>query len=1493
MRKIFKILSVITALTAIMLSAVSEAAVKSVTIPGWSTLYMGGPVCEYELEKTTKPGNSVLHVNYKSEKFSDRYARFNTSVPVEKGKTYIYGLSLKSSKSARVSLRVDWSSSFSALPKGATFDWTEFSRTFTAQEDKNVSLGILLEDKAEIWADDFFCYEYTNGKRIGPNLVLNGGFDSERTYDLISYKNGTAVKLMVGDEPASPGRFIDDDKLNYYLYTQSSQKRNMSLVVYYDGEKYAEENFNADSKGNEYSFELNGLEQGDHELVFNVIDDSGNIIMEYKTVGLYRHAKEEFLEKYTRRMGMSGTFNSSRMIDTLGKLMRLGTGRYEYGWQGIEKEKGIYTINSDNMDYANENGVDVISLLDYNNTLYADGSKYGMHNKENIDAYVNYCLAIQKKAPYLKYFEIWNEPNGANWWYPKKNPTGYSYMAEVAGQELRRVNENAKTLVGVVANGDSSYVNNILEAGLYPSMDIVANHPYIRPAKVDVAYDRMLSNMTGVIMRHGGWKEQIITEVGWPTVTNGTTWEQAAIELAKQGIAADYYDIQQNQYYMWGDITSKGNYNPAFGEDNFGVISSKRDGVDVYKPSVYSIKTMTDMTNGAIFCGKLYFNNDDDIAAYAYARDGVIICAVWSKNGEKKISFDNILTGLDMNGNEIESGKEFTIEEKPIYLKGLDKQLIINSLEKNSTVYMDLYLDESKKVFSESMDKKGFDKAVEILREDAKRAKTLAASGNFPSEEEALNLFKEHYENGYKIIEMYQNGELEISEAQLSALLYLNHWSGMLWNAVYILAVDGNEQYSIIDNADYDEAIAALNEKAGEHTLSYSSAILKIAKNYKEKAEGVLMMEGENELKAGAVKGWSEMCNALSRLASKMIEAESVADDNIIIQLPDDETDVDLSVQDTVYVSAYNYRKTQPLSGRIEIVSPKGNVVGKSEDVTINAGANEKVPVNVFLLQIDSGDYKMRFIENEKEIVSRKAALTGNPLYEINIKPIDTVYSDINSITVNVQNMKDYAVSGKIIIKPLCDWELESEERSINLDASQSSELIFNVSKKTSVPFHFYPFSILIQDKGGNKVYEKIHMLNFTVIKKADSEIDPQKFDGEISDWEDAYPVYVQFPENPLDEKNWVGGNYTRMLTKWDENYFYMLFDAYDFNHANVQVASSCWNGDAIQIGIDTLDNGGMGYSDDDYEYGIAKTEIDGIVTYAFHAPADVKGGRKPDDWLQIKRDENEKLTRYLLRIPKDSIKPLSLSENTVFGMDILVADANLTSRDKYAGLANAIADGKKPDWYWSFKLVSDTSKIESDKYPPIPVEFNTESVDVSDSSFKDISGHWAENDIKYMKKRGFISGKSDEIFAPEATITRAEFVTMLMNVSGKSQANEAAPYSDVDSNSWYAEYVNNAYASGFISENIADEEFFPDKNIIREEAIEMLNRYYSENHSNAEYKPMFGFSDCSDISPWAAAAFQNLYNYGVVNGNADGTLNPKGTLTRAEAVVLLKKGMN
>lgn len=106
---------------------------------------------------------------------------------------------------------------------------------------------------------------------------------------------------------------------------------------------------------------------------------------------------------------------------------------------------------------------------------------------------------------------------------------------------------------------------------------------------------------------------------------------------------------------------------------------------------------------------------------------------------------------------------------------------------------------------------------------------------------------------------------------------------------------------------------------------------------------------------------------------------------------------------------------------------------------------------------------------------------------------------------------------------------------------------------------------------------------------------------------------------------------------------------------------------------------------------------------------------------------------------------------------------------------------------------------------------------------FEDIAGHWGEPYILQMAKKELIKGKTKTSFEPDSRITRAEFLTMALNVAGVTMINGES-YTDVAMKSWFSPAIATAKSMGLIDERmVSDDRFYPDIDITREEMTAII----------------------------------------------------------------------
>lgn len=120
------------------------------------------------------------------------------------------------------------------------------------------------------------------------------------------------------------------------------------------------------------------------------------------------------------------------------------------------------------------------------------------------------------------------------------------------------------------------------------------------------------------------------------------------------------------------------------------------------------------------------------------------------------------------------------------------------------------------------------------------------------------------------------------------------------------------------------------------------------------------------------------------------------------------------------------------------------------------------------------------------------------------------------------------------------------------------------------------------------------------------------------------------------------------------------------------------------------------------------------------------------------------------------------------------------------------------------------------------------EGYDLSDSSsriFSDLKeGSWYNKYINAAFEKGILVEKSGQDFRPDSPITRAEFAKLIEFIDKKN--NSIAPFADVKGHI-YEDAINQAYGNNRIA-GYPDGTFRPDASITRAEIVTILNNFYN-----------------------------------------------------------------
>jgi hypothetical protein len=150
-----------------------------------------------------------------------------------------------------------------------------------------------------------------------------------------------------------------------------------------------------------------------------------------------------------------------------------------------------------------------------------------------------------------------------------------------------------------------------------------------------------------------------------------------------------------------------------------------------------------------------------------------------------------------------------------------------------------------------------------------------------------------------------------------------------------------------------------------------------------------------------------------------------------------------------------------------------------------------------------------------------------------------------------------------------------------------------------------------------------------------------------------------------------------------------------------------------------------------------------------------------------------------------------------------------------------------------------------------------------------------------------YIFGYPDGSVRPDSTITRAEMAAMIFRLlaDDAKNANYQIPFSDVEQGKWYSQAIAYLASQGIVA-GYPDGTFRPDQPITRAEFAKMVAGFDELDETSRN-----SFSDTE--GHWAAGFISSAAAKGWVSGYPDGTFQPEGGTTRAEAVTVINRMLN
>lgn len=242
---------------------------------------------------------------------------------------------------------------------------------------------------------------------------------------------------------------------------------------------------------------------------------------------------------------------------------------------------------------------------------------------------------------------------------------------------------------------------------------------------------------------------------------------------------------------------------------------------------------------------------------------------------------------------------------------------------------------------------------------------------------------------------------------------------------------------------------------------------------------------------------------------------------------------------------------------------------------------------------------------------------------------------------------------------------------------------------------------------------------------------------------------------------------------------------------------------------------------------------------------------------------------------------------------------SQMASEQGFYGLvaAQRMRDGKN-----SLYRMSDVIKITGEISGPVPgnglegknTAVKSKLITAPGRTFDDITGVNAHKNlpaIEALAFRGIINGKTENLFEPDATMTRAEFAAIVVNSLGlEAKANDK--FTDVTADDWFSPYVGTANSYGIVN-GTSDTTFNPYGTITRQEAASMVARaaklcgMNTEIESDSVRDVLAQFTDYVKTAEWARPSLAFCYQENILD-QSELEIKPITNILRSEVAQML-----
>ncbi len=310
--------------------------------------------------------------------------------------------------------------------------------------------------------------------------------------------------------------------------------------------------------------------------------------------------------------------------------------RMDFGWSGIERQKGVYDFERAGYDALTagclKRGLRMIYILDYSNRLYEE--EHSVRTEAGRKAFAAFAQAAARHFSGKGIlWEFWNEPNIRQFWVPQPDVENYCRLVAEAAPLIRQADPSGILLAPATSTIPFDWLENCFKQGLLQWIDALSIHPYRPQGPETVArdYDR-LRRLIGQYAPQGKQIPIISGEWGYSNINwdkKRLSDEQQARYLVRMFLTNLYQKVPVSIWYDWKNDGA----DPNEREHHFGTV-----GRDLQPKAAYRAAQALSSTLAGYTIKERLVTPDEKDFVYRLGKGSQSALAVWTTEADHEIT---------------------------------------------------------------------------------------------------------------------------------------------------------------------------------------------------------------------------------------------------------------------------------------------------------------------------------------------------------------------------------------------------------------------------------------------------------------------------------------------------------------------------------------------------------------------------------------------------------------------------------------------------------------------------------------------------------------------------------------------------------------------------------------------------------------------------------------------------------------------------------------